>query len=438
VWVELLIALIVEGYRAFMEWWQTRSFLRPLRATGDADSADGLEEHEGDRTALVADTVGSILERHARKHVGVVVGVLWEGERWTFARGRLCATDAAPLDANSFFEIGSVTKVFTATLLADMVEQGRVRLDDPVQRHLPEHARLPVRGRPITLCDLATQTSGLPRLPPGLFRRSLRRRHDPYEDFSEQDLIHTLARTRLKGPPAVRLRYSNFGFGLLGYVLASRAGTSYGQLVGERICAPLGLADTGIEVAEDVSGRFADGHNRRGRRVPHWHFDALAGAGGLRSTVNDLLHFLDLQLTEPTIRLARAAHATHTPQARRGRLEQGLGWVSLPLRGDPRRMLWHNGGTGGFRSFLGFVPDTKVGVVVLSNSARSVDAIGFRILESTSRAQPPATAPAKTSRSGSTTRRSEPSRTDRPRQLAGKHVADERPPGGLADDAVGP
>jgi serine-type D-Ala-D-Ala carboxypeptidase/endopeptidase len=386
------MALIVEGYREFMEWWQTRSFLRPLRATGDADSADGLEEHETDRTALVADMVGSILDRHARKHAGVAVGVLWEGAQWTFARGRL-STDAAPLDANSIFEIGSVTKVFTATLLADMVEQGLVRLDDPVQGHLPEDVRLPIHGRPITLCDLATQTSGLPRLPPGLFRRSLRRRHDPYADFSEQDLLDALARTRPKGTPGVRLRYSNFGVGLLGYVLARRARTSYGQLVRDRICTPLALADTGIEVADDASGRFADGHNRRGRMVPHWHLDALAGAGGLRSTVNDLLHFLALHLTEPTTRLARAAHATHTPQARRGRLEQGLGWVSLPLRGDPRRTLWHNGGTGGFRSFLGFVPETNVGVVVLSNSARSVDAMGFRILESISRAPQPAAAP---------------------------------------------
>jgi CubicO group peptidase (beta-lactamase class C family) len=208
--------------------------------------------------------------------------------------------------------------------------------------------------------------------------------------FSEQDLLHALATTRLKNAPGLRLRYSNFGFGLLGYVLARRADTSYEQLVRERICAPLSLADTGIDVADDALERFAAGHNRRGRSVPHWHLDALAGAGGLRSTVDDLLHFLALQLEEPASRLARAARATHETRAARGRLEHGLGWVSLPLRGDPRRMLWHNGGTGGFRSFLGFVPDTSAGVVVLSNSARSGDAIGFRILESISRASQPA------------------------------------------------
>ena len=392
-WVELLIALIVEGYRELMEWWQMRSFLRPLRAEAvdDAGSlAEGQRANEIGSGALVADAVSWVLDRHARKHVGVAVGIAWEGERWAFARGRLRATEGAPVDANSLFEIGSVTKVFTATLLTDMVEQRRVRLDDPVQAHLPEGVRVPVRGRPITLCDLATQTSGLPRLPPGLFRRSLRRRHDPYASFSERDLLHALAKTRLKRAPGERLRYSNFGFGLLGYVLARRAGRSYDELVQDRICAPLGLADTGAEVADDARERFADGHSRRRRRVPHWHLGALAGAGGLSSTVDDLLRFLELQLTAPEAPLARAARATHGSRATRGRLQQGLGWVSLPLRHVPRRMLWHNGGTGGFRSFLGFVPDTRVGVVVLSNSARSVDAIGFRILESISREPVPA------------------------------------------------
>jgi D-alanyl-D-alanine-carboxypeptidase/D-alanyl-D-alanine-endopeptidase len=288
-------------------------------------------------------TPSVILDRHARKHVGVAVGVLWQGERWTFGCGRLRATEPARVGANSIFEIGSVTKVFTATLLAEMAEHGVIRLDDPVRRHLPDDVRVPIRGRPITLCHLASQTSGLPRLPPGLFRRSLRQHRDPYAGFGEQDLFDALARTRLKSAPGVRLRYSNFGFGLLGYVLARRAGTSYGELVYDRICAPLGLAETGLEIADTANGRVADGHNRRGRSVPHWHLGALAGAGGLRSTLNDLLRFLDLQLTEPATPLARAARATHGPRATRGRLEQGLGWVSLPLRGDPRLMLWHSG-----------------------------------------------------------------------------------------------
>lgn len=305
----------------------------------------------------------------------------WEGETWTFARGPLGADRPEPPGPHTIFEIGSVTKVFTATVLADMVEEGLVAFNDPVQRYLPERVRLPVRGRPITLGDLATQTSGLPRLPKGLVRLSPRQRRNPYAGFTDAHLERAIVGTRLRDNPGEKVRYSNFGFGLLGDVLALRAGQSYEQLVRERICAPLRVVDTNISIPAQALPRFADGHNRRGQKVPHWDLPALAGAGAFRSTVADLLRFLELQLRPPATRLGRAALATHEPRARPGRLSQGLGWAGLPLRGHTHQVLWHTGGTGGFRSFLGFVKETETGVVVLSDCARSVDAIGFRILE---------------------------------------------------------
>jgi D-alanyl-D-alanine-carboxypeptidase/D-alanyl-D-alanine-endopeptidase len=338
------------------------------------------------RAGLVDDSVNAILARHARKHVGIVLGVSWHGETWTFARGRIGDDRPGAPAADTIFEIGSVTKVFTATVLADMVEEGLVALDDPLQRYLPTGVELPVRGRPITLADLATQTSGLPRLPPGLLPRSLGQRSNPYAGFTELDLERAVSRTRLKSSPGEKLRYSNFGFGLLGYALALRAGQPFEQLVRERVCDRLGLADTRISIPLESRARFADGHDRRGRQVPDWDLAALAGAGALRSTVADLLHFLELQLQPPAMRLGRAAQATHEPRAHRGRHSQGLGWARLPLRGDSRQMLWHNGGTGGFRSFLGFVEESAAGVTVLSNCSRSVDAIGFRIHEALTRA----------------------------------------------------
>jgi serine-type D-Ala-D-Ala carboxypeptidase/endopeptidase len=392
VWLEPLMALIVEGYREFMEWWQTRAFLRPDRPAtdeeADAGSLFGGDQAVGPvaaRARLVEDSVNATLGRHARKHVGIALGVWWQGETWTFARGRMGADQFGSPGPDTIFEIGSVTKAFTATVLADMVAEGLVTLDDPVQRYLPAEVELSVRGRPITLADLATQTSGLPRLPPGLVRRSLGQRRNPYAGFTEVDLERATSRTRLKSSPGEKLRYSNFGFGLLGYALARRAEQPFEQLVRERICDPLGLADTQISIPAEARTRFADGHNRRGRRVSHWDLAALAGAGALRSTVADLLRFLELQLQQPRTRLGRAAHATHEPRAHRGRLTQGLGWAGLPLRGDSRQMLWHNGGTGGFRSFLGFVKESEAGVAVLSNCSRSVDAIGFRILEALGR-----------------------------------------------------
>jgi serine-type D-Ala-D-Ala carboxypeptidase/endopeptidase len=259
--------------------------------------------------------------------------------------------------------------------------EGLVALEDPAQRYLPPGVELHVRGRPITLVDLATQTSGLPRLPKGLVRSSLRRRSNPYAGFGVEQLQRAISETRPRRRPGEKLSYSNFGFGLLGHVLALRAGTSYEELVRERICEPLGLEDTSVAVAPTTRICYADGHDRRGRPVPHWDLPGLPGAGALRSTVADLLRFLELQLRAPTTRLGLAAQATHETRAHRGPLSQGLGWACLPLRGHPQRMLWHNGGTGGFRSFAGFVKETRAGVVVLSNSSRSVDAIGFRLLE---------------------------------------------------------
>ncbi|MEW6581728.1 MAG: serine hydrolase domain-containing protein [Actinomycetota bacterium] len=326
-----------------------------------------------------------MLDRHASKHVGIAVGVCRHDATWTFSRGRVGAGRPEPPDADTVFEIGSITKVFTATVLADMAEEGLVDLEDRVQRYLPHGIELPVRGRPITLLDLATHASGLPRLPPGLLRRALRQRSNPYAGFTTKHLELAVGHARLRRGPGERLRYSNFGFGLLGYLLARRAETGYEELVRERICDPLGLADTRISLPPEALPRFADGHSRRGHQVPHWDIPALAGAGALRSSVADLLRFLTLHLREPTTRLGRAARTTREPRAHRGKLVQCLGWLDVPLQGHPHRVLWHSGGTGGFRSFLGAVHETETGVAVLGNCVRSVDAVGFRILEAISR-----------------------------------------------------
>ncbi|MGH3814789.1 MAG: serine hydrolase domain-containing protein [Pseudonocardiaceae bacterium] len=259
-----------------------------------------------------------------------------------------------------------MTKVFTATLLADMVLTGMVALDDPVQDYLPDGVVLGVRGRPITLVDLATHTSGLPRLPRGMLRRSLQEHRNPYARYSVHDLYAALPATRLKNAPGAKIRYSNFGFGLLGHVLSLRAGRSYGQLLRERICQPLGLHDTGISVPVAARPRFARGHNRRGRPVPHWDIPTLARAGVLRSTVGDLLAFLRLHLHGTGSALAEAAALTHEPRALRGRVAMCLGWLQLSPRGQ--QVLFHDGGTGGFRSFVGMVKETCTAVVILSNT----------------------------------------------------------------------
>jgi CubicO group peptidase (beta-lactamase class C family) len=320
-------------------------------------------------------TVAAVVDRRARRYPGLAVAARAGDETLETARGSV-----AP---DSLFEVGSITKVFTATLLADAVLRGLVALDDPVQRFLPEGARLRVRGRPVTLEDLATHTSGLPGTPPGLLLRAFTtERRNPWASYSTERLLAAVPRIRPRREPGGRARYSNLGFGLLGHVLATSAGTSYEELLQERICRPLELRDTSTVVPPAKQPRFVDGHTRRGRPTPHWDIPGLPGAGAIRSTAADLLAFLDANV-DPASPIAAAARLAHRPRARmRGRVEIGLGWLRLELEG--RQTVWHSGGTGGFRSVCGFVEGERVAVVALANSARSVERVGIELVRALS------------------------------------------------------
>jgi serine-type D-Ala-D-Ala carboxypeptidase/endopeptidase len=373
--VELVVAFLVEVFRELQQWWSNRARLRA--AVAAAPDISPAQSPSPDVEPLVAELLG----RHARRHVGVAVGVLRGDRSWIVGSGTAGPGRPSPPRADTIFEIGSVTKVFTATLLAALVEDGTVTLGDPVQGHLPAGVELPVRGGPITLADLATHTAGLPRLPHGFILRSVRHRRNPYAWFTTDDLYTGLRSMRLRREPGGRPRYSNLGYGLLGHVLGLRVGRSYEQLIQERICRPLELTDTAVLVPEEARGRFAQGRDRRGRPVPHWDLPVLAGAGALCSTVADLLVFLGLHLGEGEPALARAAALTQATRVRHRGIAVGLGWTRGPLLGTDHELLFHNGGTGGFRSFVGVVPATHTAVAVLSNSARSVDALGFQLLE---------------------------------------------------------
>jgi serine-type D-Ala-D-Ala carboxypeptidase/endopeptidase len=308
-----------------------------------------------------------------------VVGVWTGGEGISlWHRGEL------PAGARSLFEIGSITKLFTATLLADMAREGLVGIDDPVQRHLPDGVVMPSRSRDITLADLSSHRSGLPSVPRELLLRAFTTdRGDPYARWDAAKLEAEIPRTKPRRDAGRKFAYSNWGVGVLGHVLALRAGTGYDELVRARICAPLGLADTGLAAG---GGRLATGHNRRGRPARHWQLAGLAGAGGLRSTAADLLAFLRLHAEPPLTPLGEAARETHRPRIRLGRGHVGLGWIVMPPhRRMPFELLLHEGGTGGFRSFAAVAPDERLGVVVLANQARGVGRLGLRLLRAAAR-----------------------------------------------------
>jgi CubicO group peptidase (beta-lactamase class C family) len=321
-----------------------------------------------------------------RKSVGIVVGVIEPEGRRVVSYGRLNQGDERPLNGDTVFEIASITKVFTSLLLSDMVQRGEVALTDPVSKYLPPGAKVPERnGRQITLVDLATHTSGLPRDALNLQPTVV----DWEAGYSEEKLYGFLASYQLKHDIGARFEYSNLGGGLLGIALARRAGMDYETLVRTRITEPLGMTSTSVTLSPDLSARAAIGHAARLSPAPYSNFRIFAGAGGLLSSVNDLLTFLAANLGYTKTPLAAAmtaqleVHRPMTPPVARlvaGSWQVHLGWLSSSDKGV--NVIWHNGRTLGFHSFIGFDPKARVGVVVLSNCGNDpgVDDIGMHLL----------------------------------------------------------
>jgi len=312
--------------------------------------------------------------------VGMVTGLIDEKGRRLVASGKVSLDGTPQPDGDTVYEIGSVTKVFTSLILADMIEKGEVKPDDPVARCLPATVKVPSRnGRQITLLDLSMQVSGLPRLPDNLRPADPA---NPYVDYDAAKLYEFLSRYTLTRDPGDKYEYSNLAVGLLGHALALKAGVSYEELLRRRIFDPLGMTSTAITLSESQKKRLAPGYNDKLKPVKNWDFGVLAGCGAVRSTVNDMLRFLaaNLELTDTPLKFAVRRMRSVTKGIGAEDLEIGMAWHVLTK--FDTRIWWHNGGTYGYRSFVGFNPAKQEGVVVLCNTFVDNDDLGRHILES--------------------------------------------------------
>jgi len=296
-----------------------------------------------------------LAERMAHNGVGIVVGVIEPAGRRLVVHGRSGAPDGRPLDGDTVFQIGSVTKVFTGLLLADMVQRGEVQLDDPASRYLPSSVKMPERGRPITLLDLSKHWSALPSMPTNF---SLQASPNPYEAYSVEQLYQCLSSYQLPREPGTQA-YSNLGVALLGRLLARHAGMEYEALLTQRVLAPLGLNSTSMTLSADQRRRLAPGHDRFLRPVETWNLLAMPASGALRSTANDLLTFLAFNLGQGDSSLHSAMVFQRTPM-------RALGWGASRLEGEA--VYGHEGGKEGYRSAVVFNPRAMTGVVVLTNA----------------------------------------------------------------------
>jgi CubicO group peptidase (beta-lactamase class C family) len=322
--------------------------------------------------------------------VGLVAGVICDGERYILGYGstRILGRDVP--DAQTLFEIGSVTKACTGLLLAVMAGEGTVDLDDPARAYLPEGATLPAfDGQEISLRHLAMHTSGLPRLPADLFTGAGFNRHNPYAHYNIGDMLRFVSGYTLPRAPGAVYEYSNLAAGLLGNLLADLDKKTYEEAFVARIAEPLAVEDTRITLSESQGGRLAWGHTSIAHLfqlslpfpTANWDIPAFAGAGGLRSSVGDMLTLLEAAMGPAESPLHEAFELSMQPGFTiNGRMRVGLGWHLITPDDDAEPLVWHNGATGGYTSFVGCLREAGVAVVLLNNSNTNVDRAALQIL----------------------------------------------------------
>ncbi|MGK5066153.1 serine hydrolase [Janthinobacterium sp. RT4P48] len=312
------------------------------------------------------------------KHVSLVIAVIEGKDSAVYGFGRARPGDKVVPDADTVYEIGSVTKTMTGLLLADAVVAGKARLEQPVAELLPAYAIPSFGGQNITLGQLATHFSGLPRLPANL---APAQPNNPYADYSTALLRAFLAGHALARAPGASYEYSNLGYGLLGTSLAEQSQLSYEELLQARIFRPLGMASSSALTTPALRARLAPGHLADGKPASNWDFQAIAGAGAVRSSARDMVAYMQSYMrgTGQAQQLAVQPRQVLAGEGDGdGVRKAGLAWILDQIKGQP--FAWHNGQTGGYASFAGYTLDGKRGVVILSSTAREVDGLGVGVL----------------------------------------------------------
>ena len=327
---------------------------------------------------LLSDTLKELVRKNMDdgKYESLFVGIIDEKNTDYYYYGHT-AKNENPIDENTIFEIGSISKVLTCVILADMVINDEINLDDPVEKFLPENVKVPSKnGKKITLLNLATHTSGLPRMHSLL--------PDPKPDkkyeYTKDGMYDFLSEYELTREIGSQYEYSNTGGSLLAHALSLQEGKSYEQTLKERILDRLEMDSTCVNCCDELQDRFAKPHHL-GKAVDELNLpDEMAGAGGIKSSGKDMLTFLSYAIGLKDSNLHGSFQMTQAANHKITKIVSvGLGWHIV--NNGKRNIVWHNGATDGFASFVGFDSDSKKGVVVLTNSQEIVDKIGFEILD---------------------------------------------------------
>lgn len=277
----------------------------------------------------------------------------------------------------TIYEIGSISKTFTGILFAQAINDQKLNLNDPVKKHLGEdYKNLSYNGKNIELVHLANHTSRVHRIPFDLEAQPDYDASNPYKNYNKDMVFAYIQKLKPDTFPGIKNEYSNLGMGLLGIIETKTYNKTYGELITEYICKPLAMNDTKITIEGPDTNRFATGYGIDGSQAHHWDLGDLAGAGGIRSTTEDMMKYMiaNLEETNPAFKLS------HQSTFKDEKNNVALAWqIATTKKGN--ELIWHNGRTAGFGSFCGFIKNKGIAVVVLGNSGNPVDQIAIGILK---------------------------------------------------------
>jgi D-alanyl-D-alanine-carboxypeptidase/D-alanyl-D-alanine-endopeptidase len=334
------------------------------------------------------DSIKAIIKREVtnKRSKSIIVGIVDANGRQIVAEGYKSDQNHTLPDGNTIYEIGSITKVFTSLVLADMSIKHQLNLTDPISKFLPKTVKIPVRnGKEISLLSLSTHRSGMPRFPYNVDPKNL---EQPYADYTVDKLYEYVSHFEPPFDIDTKWRYSNVAYGLLGNILTLKAKKDFETLITEEICKPLNLNNTVISLTAKQKSNLATGHAETGTAVGLTDLGAIGPGGSIRSTANDLLTFAEANLGLIKTNLSPAIELTHVLQAKKDGNDTytTMGWTLVS--DDGKNLLFKDGGMPGYCTFLGIDKKNRIGVVVLSNSNNSVSDIGRHILDAQHHVEP--------------------------------------------------
>ncbi|MGZ3900476.1 MAG: serine hydrolase domain-containing protein [Bacteroidia bacterium] len=310
------------------------------------------------------------------QNCGLSIGIYNNGKEYFYNCGETKRATKVLPTSSTIYEIGSVTKVFCGILLANAIAEKKVKATDDIRLYLPQgkYKNLATKDNYIQLIQLANHTSGLPRLPANIDTEEGYDPFNPYKHYTKDMTLKYLETISLATEPGTVCEYSNLGMGLLGIILENIYNKSFEDLVKEKICKPLGMHNTGINLTKEQEALFAPGYNSNGNETPHWELPGLPAAGAIRSTMKNMLLFAEKNLDEKDEALKLSHQSTFNEGS-----NVAMAWQILKTKAG-NTLIWHNGATYGSSSFVGFLKEKNCAVVVLSNSGTTVDPIALAIL----------------------------------------------------------